>query len=133
MDAQHQRLFEQVNRLAQLLPGVTQGELGTDAVVAVLDELCDIAREHFAHEEALMQAAQYDGLAEHTREHLMLVAELRSIVGAIKSGRHTLDQHTLTELRQWLIVHNRYNEQAFADACLDALGDELAEVEEGSS
>ncbi len=120
VDEQHRQLFALVNRLGRLAKET--GRRGvTKAIIETLDELGAAASEHFAHEESLMQAVHFAGLTEHAREHRMLLGELRAIAHAIKSGRDRFDQKVFAALRQWLVVHNRYNERAFAEACRKAL------------
>jgi hemerythrin len=94
-----------------------QGDaIGTDTYIhQLLDELICQTHGHFQCEEALMEAHHYPDLAEHKREHTMLIAELKLFVRDIKKGVESLNQKTLGELKRWLIVHIRRSDKAFSD------------------
>ncbi|MGC4000247.1 MAG: bacteriohemerythrin [Anaeromyxobacter sp.] len=64
IDAQHQELFK---RLDALLVAMASGN--RDEITRLFDFLGTYVAEHFAMEEALMQASAYPGLAVHKAAH----------------------------------------------------------------
>ncbi len=113
VDQAHRKMVSLMNRLAQLHLEYGADEPPAAQVAATLSEFYAVVREHFAHEERLMQAAGCADLAEQRREHTMLVAELCAIVAEVKRGRARFDRPTLLALRQWLGAHNRHHACVF--------------------
>ena len=108
IDAQHRRLFELFHSLCSLLD---EGRIG--ALGAVLDELEQYARTHFAAEEELMRAHRYPGLDLHRQAH----REFNNHVLAFKrdlSSDRSIPITTGTFLREWLIEHVIRDDQHFA-------------------
>jgi hemerythrin len=127
MDEQHLGMFRVLERLAEAARLTTAdaslvtdseqgGEIQAEQYIhELLDELLQHTEEHFRCEEKLMAANRYPNLNEHRREHTMLKAELKLFVRDITKGTVSLDQKTLCSLKQWLIVHIRESDKAFAD------------------
>jgi hemerythrin-like metal-binding protein len=86
-----------------------------DEICQHLNKLANIARRHFKAEEALMQEKGYPRLAEHRREHLMLLAELREYLREIETESKQFTLATLTALKHWQIDHVIYSDRLFVD------------------
>jgi len=100
MDREHQRLIDIINNLyAAMRSGRSK-----DAIGSILDELIDYTKTHFAHEEKLMQEANYDGLDEQKRSHVSLVSQVVEIQQKYRSGT-ALGQEVMSFLKDWLINH----------------------------
>lgn len=136
IDDQHRRMFRLLEQLAEAMARLKTAdaipptdkkprddvdrEQGREKqaerfIHQLLEELVRLTQEHFRSEEKLMAANRYPNLNEHRREHVMLFAELKSFVRDISEGLEHLDQKTLCYLKQWLIVHLRESDKAYAD------------------
>jgi hemerythrin len=72
IDAQHRRLVDIINSLADGIGHSSMGELQE-----ILAQLKEYAQYHFRAEETIMDAAGYAELAEHKGEHLAFVDQLQ--------------------------------------------------------
>ena len=96
IDAQHQTLFELVNRLL----AATEKASLTDAIV----KLVEYTRAHFAHEETLMLAIGYPHTVVHVDQHLTLLSKLNNVAELI--ANYTFDVATFKSfLSAWMLNH----------------------------
>ena len=88
LDEQHLELADAFNDLHQSIIHDIEGNECSNIgqVSRQLSDLADQARRHFQSEEALMQAHDYPGLAEHNREHVLLMAELKAYIREIEAS-----------------------------------------------
>ncbi|HEC06200.1 MAG TPA: bacteriohemerythrin [Thiolapillus brandeum] len=121
LDSQHKVLADRLNRLVVecrhtgAAPTEKNGH-SRDLLARLFQELYITTKEHFSFEEALMCAEDYPGLAAHAREHVMLIAELKStFVNGVKEGRCKLDPEFLQALKSWLIAHVTHSDREFAE------------------
>lgn len=100
MDKEHQRLIDIINNLyAAMRSGRSK-----EAIGSILDELVEYTKTHFAHEEQLMQQANYSGYADQKKAHEALVSQLNEILVKYRSGT-ALGQEIMNFLKNWLINH----------------------------
>ena len=102
IDGQHQKLVGMVNRLHDAMKNRT----GAQEVAAILSELVEYTKYHFATEEKLMQQHGYPETQAHKTEHTNLtkqVAELAVKVGESNTSLITIE--TMNFLRDWLKNH----------------------------
>ncbi|MDZ7784377.1 MAG: hemerythrin domain-containing protein [Halioglobus sp.] len=92
-EAQHQRLFELLDALA-----------GEAELSDVLTELHRYAEDHFALEEAYMEALAFPERAPHFRAHERFRAELAEI-DASNISDSALRKMTAMFMREWLTRH----------------------------
>ncbi|GAB4300614.1 MAG: methyl-accepting chemotaxis protein [Desulfuromonadia bacterium] len=100
MDREHQRLVELINNLHA---GMREGR-GREAVGAILGELIDYTKTHFAHEEALMQKAGYEDLPKQKEAHRKLVEQVQATDEKFRRGE-ALGQEVMNFLKDWLLNH----------------------------
>ncbi len=111
VDAQHQQLFELVNRLHEI---VVNGE---DQSVAgkILDELIDYTVEHFATEERMFLAQQYPHYEEHKHEHDVLTQQAVDIQNDFREKQITVTFELLDFLSDWLKKHTTESDLQYAE------------------
>jgi hemerythrin-like metal-binding protein len=110
VDAQHREMAELLNRLQGAASGSDPGP-----ALGILDELYLHTRDHFGFEERLMAENAYPGAVEHRREHLMLMAELKSFIAGVRRGGEQLDAAALAGLKKWLVGHIIANDRALVE------------------
>jgi hemerythrin-like metal-binding protein len=117
LDEQHLELVDALNNLHRIIVQNKEEGIcaGMDAICQQLSVLRELTHRHFQTEEALMQKYGFPGLAEHHREHVMLLAELQEHIREIEAGRKPLTLGTLTALKHWQIDHLIYSDRIFAD------------------
>lgn len=120
LDEQHRQLAVLINRIAEASGVADAGpEAAADpAVAALLEKLYRETRRHFEQEEALMAAVDYPGAAEHRREHVMLLGELKSWSLQVRRRNTPVRERDLAELRDWLVGHVVGPDREFARAYL---------------
>ncbi|MBF0154173.1 MAG: hemerythrin family protein [Magnetococcales bacterium] len=98
IDADHRKLVSLVNELfSAFFIGV-----GDEAVGAILTEVIDYTRHHFAREEALLNRLGSSDLAYHAEEHRQLTEQVLAISC---QGASALSEDVLLFLREWLAHH----------------------------
>lgn len=99
IDAEHTRIVEYLNELELAIGRGDRAHTGR-----VLEELLDYMREHFAAEDALMEAAGYPLAAMHKKKHEIFIRRAAAFVARYMQGEDIAEQiHTL--LVRWLPKH----------------------------
>jgi hemerythrin-like metal-binding protein len=74
-----------------------------------------MTRSHFHNEEQVMRDLGFPGLAEHHREHVMLLAELQDLIREIENGERQFGINTLKSLKLWQIDHVISSDREFME------------------
>ncbi|NQV98615.1 MAG: hemerythrin family protein [Rhodospirillales bacterium] len=100
LDDDHKRLVSIINRVSDSMSD------GQDPVW-LLNDLKSYAKYHFDREEALMEAAEIEGLVEHKETHRMFVEWLTTLQATINlpEARFILLEAANEYLRDWLGRH----------------------------
>jgi hemerythrin-like metal-binding protein len=110
IDQEHQGLFAVAERMHQaMLEG--QGKQHLDAL---LGELLEYTREHFAHEEQLMERIGYPELSEHRRQHAQLRSNVEAMQNRAVSGETTMTIEAMRFLMEWLKRHTVTSDRRIA-------------------
>lgn len=106
IDSQHQELFERINNL---LTAIKEHRCRSeiDGTIKFLD---DYAAFHFGEEERRMQAAEYDGLAEHKQHHAAYrknIAELKeqAALPRVQGMSYELSVTANQIIVDWIVEH----------------------------
>ena len=101
IDADHQHIFDLANRVqAELLEEPEHSIVGE-----VLVELIEHTGDHFAREEALMQAMQFGGYEAHRREHIMLMEKVNNLHRQFMDAHTSLSAEVADFLQTFLVRH----------------------------
>lgn len=112
IDAQHARLFQiaaEVEGGLALPPEASQA-----AMVRAVRDLVDYTRIHFAHEEALMSAAQFPSLHEHQLMHQELLRQVQELEMRIDIEDDSTALDLSRFLANWLRQHIQSADREFA-------------------
>jgi hemerythrin len=103
VDTQHQALVDMINALSAGI-GTAQEETTTRAMLA---QLADYTRNHFALEERLMAAQPIDPefKARHCGEHAYFIGVLKDFTHDFDSGRGRISAPLVEYLVHWLLHH----------------------------
>jgi hemerythrin-like metal-binding protein len=110
VDAQHRRWFEFLNVLHDAM---LAGE-ADDVVGAVLLDMWEYTRSHFADEEALMEKYAFPGFQGHKRVHAAFVAQLQDKMADHEAGSTRITLDTMRMLKEWLVRHITQMDQHYA-------------------
>lgn len=110
IDAQHKVLVEIVNQLHTAI----LAHHGSSEVLAVLDELVDYTRIHFAVEEALMRVLAYPDYDSHKQGHEALLEQVLDFRHRVVDQGRVVTFELMHFLKQWLLVHIMESDQAYA-------------------
>ncbi len=109
VDSQHKHLVEIVNKFESAL----QKGKGWRIMGEILRDLVGYTQEHFTYEEAVMAAADYEGLKLHKSQHRQLLQKVeRYQFDFIQGKRISRDIHDF--LHYWLMNHIKIDDLAFA-------------------
>jgi hemerythrin-like metal-binding protein len=117
MDADHRRLAQQLKGIGGRIERLTsaQGHRDGAALVADLETLAALTRQHFTREERIMRAVEYPYIDSHRDEHAVLLAECEAIVQDTRAGAVDWhDQAVLPALEHWLAAHILTDDQLLA-------------------
>lgn len=97
IDQQHAYLFELASTLAKHVHD-------PEVVAGTIKSLHKYVEAHFAHEESLMEKANYEHLEEHRKMHELMRTRLDLLTLQLKLGQ--LNRHDLVEFMEtWLTEH----------------------------
>jgi hemerythrin-like metal-binding protein len=101
IDGEHRRLFELASELhAAMLNGK-----GKESLSQTLHNLVIYTKEHFSHEERLMQLHHYPEYPEHKAAHDALTARVIEFQQEFEAGRAGVTIELLQFLKDWLRTH----------------------------
>jgi len=109
IDREHTNFFRGLNKLHAAM---IQGK-GKSVTGPLLRQLPAAARDHFATEESMMQAANYPGLAAHRALHSEFARHLDELVAQLEQGDRGLSILLLRFMRSWISDHVQKEDQAF--------------------
>jgi hemerythrin len=109
LDDQHTVLFETLNDLhAAMMKGQARAVAGT-----LLHTLVAYTRDHFAAEEAMLEATKYPALPTHRLKHRELTKQVEGYIVRYERGDITLSHHLLNFLSDWLTNHIQGEDQKY--------------------
>jgi hemerythrin len=101
IDSQHETLIGLINLLHEtMLQGADRAALD-----ALLSQLLEHTRNHFAYEEQLMSQHNYPGYEAHKSDHNRLMQHLVDLTERYKNGELLLSFAIVLELKGWAVVH----------------------------
>ncbi|NCC30069.1 MAG: hemerythrin [Gammaproteobacteria bacterium] len=108
LDAEHRGLIEHLADICHRFGPEASPRRSGDAF-ALIDALTDLGeavREHFKHEEELMQEVGYEDFAEHRTEHALLMAEYTDQLRRWRAeGIDVFDEDAQENARDWVLDH----------------------------
>jgi hemerythrin len=110
IDDQHQFLVELLNKLHRAI----HQRQGTAAAEAILMELVDYTKIHFAVEESLMRILGYPAYVDHKQQHDHLIDEIHALQDKLSSGKASVTFELLHFLRTWLTKHIMEEDQHYS-------------------
>jgi len=101
VDDEHRMLFSAGGRLHKALVTGKSGPM----LDALIDELAEYGRVHFAHEEQFMAEIRYPRMLAHKIEHQSFIHQVDRFYEAAAAGDRTLALNMLQFLERWLVRH----------------------------
>ena len=101
MDAQHQKLIQLINQLADAM---SAGK-GKEVVQMVLRELVGYTKTHFGSEERLLLTNNYPEYGEQKTEHDQFTKKIVDFQAQFRAGKIALSIELMNFLREWLVGH----------------------------
>jgi hemerythrin len=101
IDSQHKEIFLHLNKLLEAM------KLGqaSDVITPIILDLEKYAVLHFQKEEFFFQRFNFQGSAEHIKEHYDFTKKVISLKEDLKSGKVTLSFELLNFLKDWIDHH----------------------------
>ena len=107
-DLQHQHLFKLLGRLET---EVREGR-ARDRLEQFLTDVADYAMEHFATEEAVMNAYEYPLREAHAQEHRKLATMIARFQDQEAAGDPAASLSVLRGIRAWISCHLRVTDKS---------------------
>lgn len=110
-DAQHRKLFEIINTLADAM----RAGKGDDVIGEVIGQLAVYTRTHFLQEEVAMRQTGYPELAAHQAVHNKLLQDVEKYKTDLLEGRKPNVVAVLNFLQNWLVQHIQKTDKKYSD------------------
>ncbi|MCB9497167.1 MAG: hemerythrin family protein [Fibrobacteria bacterium] len=110
IDEQHQRLFELINAIYDMM----RLGRGAESIAAALSDLTEYTRFHFGSEETLMSETGFSSREAHAAEHVRLLDEIRELRHRILDGSTVMTMNEMYFLKDWLLNHFTGADQGLA-------------------
>jgi hemerythrin len=110
-DAQHKKLFEIINELADAM----RIGKGDGVIRDVVNQLAVYTRTHFLQEEVAMRQTGYPDFASHQAQHNKLMTEVEKYKKELNEGRKPNIIAVLNFLQQWLVDHIQKSDKKYSD------------------
>jgi hemerythrin len=110
-DAQHRKLFEIINSLAEAMR-IGKGE---DVIREVVGQLAVYTRTHFLQEEVAMRQTGYPDFASHQAQHSKLMADVEKHKKDLDEGRKPNLVAVLNFVQEWLVQHIQKSDKKYSD------------------
>jgi len=115
IDIQHRGLFDIISKLSASRKYETDGKY----FFAMLNQLVDFTKVHFATEERYMREAQYPELVEHQQEHTKFISEVMKLVHDFEKKEPDIQQKILNYLKDWYMAHIMGTDRDYQKALMD--------------
>jgi len=109
IDLQHQKMFEVINQLIDILGGVPTSEQLTE----IINSLIEYKKFHFATEEKYFKEFNFEGTQEHINAHNTFGSRLQEIQQENGSDTISLAYDLVDFLEDWLIDHLQTLDQKY--------------------
>jgi len=116
IDEQHKVLVEMVNKMHEAI----HQRHGSDVVIAILSDLTDYTRIHFAVEESLMRILGFQGYEEHKAVHEELLHSVQDLQEKVASGKKSIGFELMHFLKTWLTKHIMEEDMQYSSFFLSA-------------
>ncbi len=103
VDHEHREMINLINAVYDNL----SSNASKDQIKDFLGEIYAKISAHFALEEKIMKAQQYDEYEAHKQDHEMLLDEIRDIMDFYETDDYFSDKDLANQLEQWFAEHFR--------------------------
>jgi hemerythrin-like metal-binding protein len=101
IDEQHKRFIQIINKLYESNNNLRiEKDLG-----AIIEELIEYAKIHFATEEKYFDLFNYEGSAEHKQKHLEMSEKLNIYKKRLDGNKLELAEEMMGFVEDWLVIH----------------------------
>lgn len=111
IDAQHQKLFEMMNKLHGEVSGATNREF--ESLENIILQLAAYVDFHFKTEEKFFKKYDYEKTDEHTLQHKTYADKIRGFNERYKKGEEELGEEILKFLEEWIMKHIKVNDKEY--------------------
>ncbi len=116
---EHRLLAEKIDAASHeinlfFVAAANQTQFDAKRIIALLEELRDIAQTHFQHEEALMMKSDFPGAIYHKRDHDYLLKSLIHFTSSLSHGTVPFSPDVGVNLKSWLTYHIKKYDEAYA-------------------
>lgn len=101
LDREHQRLVELINQLYEAI----RNKHPEDVMQTTFDALLDYTKQHFSHEEKLLEEYNYPELELQREQHQKLAQEVDDYLHKLAEGNIPPAIEVMGFLRSWLLDH----------------------------
>jgi hemerythrin len=112
IDEQHKELINLTNKLFEACLDGEQTELVfKDTVRGVADYI----NYHFSAEEQMLEKINYPELAEHKKQHALLVKQVLENIRLFEEGRKFIPNSFVRAMKDWILTHIAVMDQRYAE------------------
>jgi len=101
LDKEHQRLVELINQLYEAI----RQKRSEEVMLPIFDQLLDYTKQHFAHEEEVLEEYSYPDLEQQREQHRKLTEQVSVYRQQLASENMPEAKEIMNFLRTWLLQH----------------------------
>lgn len=101
MDEEHRVIIDLINTLYEMIRDKKRYE----ELRTVYERMYSYSRDHFSHEEQMLEEADFSGLAEQKEQHAQFIARLDELKDELLSANESVTLEVYTFLREWWLQH----------------------------
>lgn len=110
MDAEHKVLFKMIDDFYENL----RKPESSAALPTLIAGLKNYTRNHFLHEQRFLMLCEYPQYQQHVQKHQEFIAKIEEFETIIREGKPLLPTLVTKYLKDWLIVHIKMFDKAYA-------------------
>ena len=111
IDAQHKRLFDILNSIAQNV----HSSVDSDSITNLLNQLSSYASYHFTCEQKRMQEIGYPDYLSHLEQHRQYIKKVFQLTNDAMDVKQSVPQEMFDFLQTWLLNHVLKSDQQMCE------------------
>jgi len=110
IDDEHKQVFDKINELSRALSRQESNKI----LGRILEDFVTIISKHFSTEEVLFEKYNYPDATVHKSEHDKFNKKMGALMTIYNDGRYALSVDTIHFLKDWVTVHIKSYDMAYA-------------------
>jgi hemerythrin len=112
IDEQHKELINLTNKLFE---ACVNGDQTAQAFKDTVRGVAEYINYHFSAEEQMLEKINYPELAEHKKQHALLVKQVLENIRLFEEGRKFIPNSFVRAMKDWILTHIAVKDKRYAE------------------